>query len=147
MFVGKLLLVIYNMGDNPKDRILDLYERAKGVKFEGIYRGTKDVDFNGTPMRQCLVEIRSSHMNSFMSQIIGCDRPPHDSVWKAVVIGEQDVTMLWSHDIEGVPVEGELTHFMITTVESKSGHNFNGRRYDAVINIKLKIIHENESLI
>ena len=144
--MGKLLLVTYNMGDNPKDRILDIYERAKGVKFEGIYHGTKYVDFNGTPTKQCLVEIKSSHMTSYMSQIIGCDSPPHDSVWKAVVIGEQDV-MLWSHNIEGVPVEGELMHFMITTVESMSGHNFNGRRYDAIINVELKVMCENKSFL
>ena len=135
------------MGDSPKDRILDLYERAKGVKFEGIYRGTKYVDFNGTPTKQCLVEVISSHMNSFMSQITGCDSPPHDSVWKAVVIGEQGVTMLWSRDIEGVPVEGELMHFMITTVDSMSGHIFNGRRYDAVINVELKVMCENKSFL
>lgn len=97
------------MEDKPTDRILDLYENIKGVKFQGIYHGTKDfVSSNGRTYNCHLVEVVSSHVKSKMSSIVNCD--PNNYVWKAIT-----EHTFWAMSLNGVPSEGRCC-FMIENV-------------------------------
>jgi hypothetical protein len=128
------------MEEDPKERILDLYEGLKDVCFQGIYRGTAQLVHpdGGDPITYHRVEVVSTHVQSKMSAIVGCD--PDGYVWKGI-----NGNVFWCLQLDGVssPTVGSRNSFTISHVTySEQSISFDNKIYNECVNI---LINNNDN--
>ena len=125
------------MDENPRDRVLDLFENLKGVTFQGIYQGTKDLTTSeGTPIKYHLVKVVSSHVKSKMSAIESSD--PNNVVWKSV---NGDIIWALSLGDTHVLCDQKESSFIINNVTwTRKELNYELKKFYSVINIDLNLL-------
>ena len=127
------------IGEPPKDRILDLYEELKGVEFQGHYLGPREKrSHDGHSVTFYLVEVISTGMKSKMEAILGCDRG--DDVWKGI-----DGHTFWVSSIDGQSEGNEESkefscYELVTVTHDKQVLKWQKKDYSSVINIYLKAL-------
>lgn len=121
------------------EEVLELYKTIKGETFTGVYKGTRQINYEGgKSTNRILVKVTSPKMISAMEKITNIDPWPEDRVWKGIV---KDT--FWVKNIEGdmQPYAGSQ-RFKIIAVEPIHGLNWQRKHYEAVINITLQVVEE-----
>ena len=120
-------------------KVLSLYKSIEGVEFQGTYANPVNIPYDdGYFTTRELVEVVSpSTVTKKMKEIVDSD--PKDCVWKAIT-GKT----FWAESISGKVKEGVQQTFKITNIDYSSDLNWQRKKYDAVFNITLTVVENNE---
>ena len=119
-------------------KVLSLYKSIKGVEFQGKYENPVNIPYEDgySTTRELVAVVSPSTITKKMKEIVDSD--PNDCVWKAIT-----GNTFWAKSISGNVKQGVQT-FKITHIDYSSDLNWQRKHYDAVFNITLTVVENDE---